>query len=247
MISFTGYEYLLIDACNQFGLDKLLFEERIKWANDNMDKLESLADEADKKPLYLKAVQAIRKAQAGIPSGHLVGFDGVCSGIQIMSALTGCVAGSEATGMVNPNVRADAYTQTTREMENILGGELQVSRKDAKFSLMTTFYGSKLVPTEVFGEGTKELDAFYEAANKVAPGAWEALQDLLASWQSGALAHSWKLPDGFDARIKVMAKKEARIEVDELDHATFTYEFYENQGSKKGLSNVAKQHWLGAQ
>lgn len=239
MISFTGYEYLLIDACNQFGLDKLLFEERIKWANDNMDKLESLADEADKKPLYLKAVQAIRKAQAGIPTGHLVGFDGVCSGIQIMSALTGCVAGSEATGMVNPNVRADAYTQTTREMEKILGGELQVSRKDAKYSLMTSFYGSKVVPTEVFGEGTKELDAFYEAANKVAPGAWEALQDLLASWQSGVLVHSWKLPDGFDARIKVMAKKEARIEVDELDHATFTYEFYENQGSKKGLSNVA--------
>ena len=36
-----------------------------------------------------------------------------------------------------------------------------------------------------------------------------------------------------------MEKKEARIEIDELDHATFTYEFYENNGSKKGLSNVA--------
>lgn len=36
-----------------------------------------------------------------------------------------------------------------------------------------------------------------------------------------------------------MEKKEARIEVDELDHATFTYEFYENEGSKTGLSNAA--------
>jgi hypothetical protein len=36
-----------------------------------------------------------------------------------------------------------------------------------------------------------------------------------------------------------MTKKETRIEVDELDHATFTYEYYENEGSKKGLSNVA--------
>jgi hypothetical protein len=41
-----------------------------------------------------------------------------------------------------------------------------------------------------------------------------------------------------------MTKKEARIEVDELDHATFTYEFYENQGQKSGLSNAAKHSWL---
>ena len=51
--------------------------------------------------------------------------------------------------------------------------------------------------------------------------------------------HRWVLPDGFDARIKVMKKVETRIEVDELDHATFTYEFYENEGTKSGLSNAA--------
>jgi hypothetical protein len=244
MKTFTGYEYLLIDACNQFGLDKLLFEERILWANKNMAELESLADEADKKPLYLKAVQAIRKAQAGIPTGHLVGFDGVCSGIQIMSVLTGCVTGSASTGMINPEERADAYTATTTEMGEILGGDINVSRKDAKYSLMTSFYGSKLVPTAVFGEGTAELDAFYEAANRVAPGAWEALQDLLATWQPHALVHSWKLPDGFDVRIKVMTKVDkknprSRIEIDELEHSTFTYEFKENVGKKHGVSNVA--------
>lgn len=44
------------------------------------------------------------------------------------------------------------------------------------------------------------------------------------------------MPDGYDARVKVMQKKEARIEVDELDHATFTYEFYENAGAKAGIS-----------
>ncbi len=36
-----------------------------------------------------------------------------------------------------------------------------------------------------------------------------------------------------------MTKREVRIEVDELDHATFSYEFFENQGSRTGLSNVA--------
>ena len=101
------------------------------------------------------------------------------------------------------------------------------------------YYGSKKTPKDIFGENTPQLGAFYSAAMQVAPGAWELLQDLLKSWQPYALAHRWKLPDGFDAVVKVMKKAEARIEVDELEHATFTYEFYENEGVKSGLSNVA--------
>lgn len=104
---------------------------------------------------------------------------------------------------------------------------------------MTVFYGSKEQPKLIFGADTPELNAFYEAAVKLAPGAWGLLQDLLNSWQPGALAHRWVLPDGFDARVKVMAQKEIRIEVDELAGCTFTYEFYENVGQKRGLSNVA--------
>lgn len=239
MTTYTGYEYLLIDAASQFGLDKLTFEDRIQWTNDNLTVLESMADEAETKPLYLKAVMAIRKAQQGLPSGHLVGVDGCCSGIQVMSVLTGCEAGAKATGLVDPDVRADAYAACTEAMNVILGGGLEVSRSDAKQALMTSFYGSKAQPKTLFGEDTPELDAFYQAAQTIAPGAWELLQDLLASWQPYALQHEWVLPDGFDARIKVLKKVEARIEVDELDHATFTYEFYENQGSKSGLSNAA--------
>lgn len=242
MKTFTGWQYMLIDLANHFGLDKLLFEERIQWAEANLHNLEQLADQAETKPLYLKAVMAIRKAQKGLPTGHLVGLDACCSGVQIMSAMTGCVEGARSTGMIDPGVRADAYAQTTVIMNQELahqGLSVNVSRKDAKQALMTSYYGSKAMPKDIFGEDTPELNAFYAAAMKVAPGAWELLQDLLASWQPYALSHSWKLPDGYDAVVKVMKKVEARIEVDELDHATFTYEFYENQGAKKGLSNVA--------
>ena len=180
---FTGFEYLLIDLANAFGHDKLLFPERIQWARDNMDNLEALADQAETKPLYVKALLAIRKAQAGQPTGHMVGVDGCCSGIQVMSVLTGCVEGAKSTGLIIPNHRADAYTATTTIMNEILGvgAGVTVSRKDAKQSLMTSFYGSKKTPKDVFGEDTPELAAFYEAARKVAPGAWELLQDLLAS------------------------------------------------------------------
>jgi hypothetical protein len=236
---YSGWQYLLIDAATHYGHDKATFEQRISWAEMNLHQLEALAEFAETKPLYIKAVMAIRKAQAGQPTGHMVGVDGCCSGIQVMSVLTGCEAGARATGLVDPNVRADAYSACTVAMDNILGGGLHVSRKDAKSALMTSFYGSKAQPKIIFGEDTKELAAFYEAAKEIAPGAWELLQDLLASWQPYALQHEWVLPDGFDARIKVMQKKEVRLQVDELDRASFTYEFYENQGSKAGLSNAA--------
>lgn len=247
MQTFTGWQYLLIDAANAFGMDKELFETRIQWVEANLTTLESLVDQADSKPLFYKAILAIRKAQAGQPTGHLVGFDACCSGIQIMSALTGCIAGATATGLIDPTKRADAYGKLKDVMDETLAIDhpialadgVVVSRGQAKEALMTAFYGSKAKPKEIFGEDTPELKAFYKAAYAIAPGAWELLQDLLASWRPYALMHQWKLPDGFDARVKVMVKKEARIEVDELDHATFTYEFYENEGTKSGLSNVA--------
>ena len=239
MKTFTGFEYLCIDIANTFGLDKELFETRIKWTLDHLEELESLSDDAETKPLYIKAVMALRKAQKGIPTGHLVEFDACCSGIQIMSAITGCVSGATATGLVDPDVRADAYTTVTNEMNDMLhhqGISVDTPRSQAKEALMTVMYGSKAKPIEIFGEDTPQLNAFYQAANKVAPGAWELLQDLLAAWQPYVLSHQWKLPDGYDAKVKVMEKKESRIEVDELDHATFTYEYYINEGSKKGIS-----------
>ena len=238
-MNYTGFEYLLIDAANSFGLDKLLFEDRIQWARDHLDQLEALTDKAESAYLFMMSVAAIRKAQKGIPTGHLVALDACCSGMQIMSAITGCLSGARATGLVDPNRRADAYTEQTQRMQVILGNDFNVSRADAKASLMTSFYGSKEQPKLIFGEDTQELAAFYQACMEMAPGAYELLQELLDTWQPYALVHAWKLPDGFDARVKVMKKEECRIEVDELDHASFTYEYYVNQGSKNGLSNVA--------
>lgn len=244
MQKYTGYQYLLIDIANQYGLDKLLFEDRIRWVEDNLGQLETLTNSSDTKtrPLYVKAVMALRKAQQGIPTGHLVGLDSVCSGVQIMSACTGCYEGAKSTGLVDPDVRADAYTRLTGEINLILSQNnvsIHVERAKAKEALMTAVYGSRAKPIEIFGENTPELDAFYKAANTIAPGAMELLDDLINSWNPNTLAHEYKLPDGYDARIKVMVKNSTRIEVDELNHSTFTYEYYENAPKDFGVSNAA--------
>ena len=236
---YSAIEYLCVDIANHYGLDKKLFEERIQWVKDNYTKLETLVSSADVKPLYFKAVQALRAAVAGRPVGHPVALDAVCSGLQIMSALTGCYKGALITGLVDPNVRADAYKSITDAMNTKPGISIQIPRSKAKDAVMKSLYGSSAQPKIIFGEGTPELEAFYTTMGTECEGAWTLLHELLSSWNPGALEHSWTLPDGFDVRVKVMEKVSKRIEVDELNHATFTYEFEVNQGKEKGKSNAA--------
>ena len=244
MKTFTGYEYVMIDVANNapFGLDKLPFEKRLAWTEENEHQLEDIAANEERwkeYPLFVKSVMALRKAQKGIPTGHMVHLDAVCSGMQIASALTGCEAGAAATGLVHPDVRSDAYSEVTDTMNNILGTSVPVSRKDAKQAVMTSLYGSKFVPKQLFGEDTPELAAFNQALMKIAPGASALLQKLIQSWNSEALAHSWTLPDGYQANVKVMVSKTCKIECDELNHATFTYQYDDNEPTEHGLSLAA--------
>ena len=242
MKNFTPYQYLLIDVANQFGLDKERFEDRIAWAESRIETLEEEAHnkgEWKEKPMYLKAVSAVRKAQAGLPTGHTVGFDAVCSGMQIMSALMNCFKGAQATGLVDQDRRADAYTDCTRLMTEELGYELPAARKKVKNAVMTSLYGSKEEPKKEFGDDTPELNAFYKAMYKLCPGACDLLEMLLSSWNPGALTHEWILPDGFYARVKVMQLVETNIEIDELASHTFTYQYVINKGENKGVKNAA--------
>ena len=241
MKEYLPLDYLCIDISNHFGLDKLLFEDRIQWVKDNYAQLEELADKADVKPLYMKAVHELRNVVAGKPTGHIVQLDATCSGIQLLSAMAGCVRGADATGLVS-HKRADAYTDVTREMNKILQlrgmSTIVVPRDDVKRAMMTSVYGSTAVPKEVFGEGDL-LDVFYSAVAVVAPAAFELMTALLHTWQPYALQHSWVMPDNHHVMIKVLEQKETRIEVDELNHATFTTYVTINQGTEKGVANVA--------
>jgi len=239
----TGYDWLLCDIANQHysGLDKLTFDKRIEWTKTNIDslELEVFAEDWKTQPQYIKAVMALRKAQQGIPTGHLVGVDATCSGAQIMSVLTGCHVGAEATGLVNPDRRADLYTDCTAQMNLEPGINVNVPRADIKQALMTVLYGSEKQPEIIFGKDSEELALFYKTVSALVPGAVRLLSVLRNSWQPMALKHSVELPDGFHAHLPVMAQNEAKIEIDELNHSTFQFTWTENLGAEKGLSNIA--------
>lgn len=91
----------------------------------------------------------------------------------------------------------------------------------------------------MFGEGTPEHIAFYNAQEQVCPGASALLPIMINAWQPWAKEHCYTLSDGFEAYVKVTAKAETKIEIDELDHATFKYRYEVNQGTEQGVALAA--------
>lgn len=237
MRKFTGLEYIQIDIANQFGMDKKSWDERISWTKKNDSMLEKLQNMASEPILYASAVHALRDAQNSIPTGFIMGLDATASGIQIMAALMGCPVTAYNTNLTTSPNREDVYQTITDEMNTITGHTYD--RKEIKHPVMTTFYGSKKQPQELFGEKTEELSAFYDSLERFLPGAMECMEDLQSCWQGEALEHSWTMPDGHVVHIPVMEPVDKKIEVDELNHATFTHRAWVNTPSKKGLSLAA--------
>lgn len=235
MKHFTAIEYIAIDIANTFGLDKLNYEDRIQWVRDNLNQLEELTEQAEEPHLYFKAVNAFRKALKGLPVGHTVALDAVCSGLQIMSVLTGDESGCYMTGLIDPDNRTDAYSLVTEHMNEMLDSEIQVPRKDAKQATMTTLYGSTATPKKIFGDGTTEYFAFINVLKQYASGAYWLLQELKKAWNPSAYSHSWYLPDGHYAFVPVMVTKEDRVSVAELDY-TMSVMYQVNEPTDFGIS-----------
>jgi len=241
LIQFTGGQYLMIDIASQYGhgLDKSQFEDRLAWTKEHEDELESLVDDAKKPFQYIAAVLAYRDAQNGIPTGHIVELDAAASGPQIMAALTGCKDTARNTGLIGDKCN-DIYSITLTEVGKILGESMEgISRTEIKYAQMTYYYGSNQKPKALFGEDTPAYKAFHKANFIVAPGACEMRELLLSLWPAYELSYEFTMPDGFHAYIPIMQQTEAEIEVDELDHASFTYTYSVNEGSETGKSTAA--------
>jgi DNA-directed RNA polymerase len=237
MRKFTGLEYLYIDIANQFGLDKESWDTRIKWTKDHMDDLESLTDDADDKPLYIKGVAALRDTQAGIPTGFIMGLDATASGLQIMAALTGCTKSAKCVNLIDTGRREDVYDIIPKQMQKYTS--TKVTRKHAKPAIMTTYYGSKATPRAIFGEHSEELAAFYKALNKRTPGPLQLMKDIQALWEPGTYSYSWTLPDKHVVVADIYDAVDKRIEIDELDHASFTHRMYKNVATEYDVSLAA--------
>lgn len=225
-----GLYWLKVDIANQYGLDKLpTFDLRVEWVDAHLHELEELVDDVkDKnKPLYLKAVYALRDAQAGLPIAHLAGLDAVFSGGQLWGVLTNCRTTCETIGLLG-DICIDPYIQ----LGTYLKGDFV--RDDLKYSIMPYFYGSSRKPEETFGE---EIEQFLELMETKLPGAADGRDLLIGAWNPDALEHRFTLPDGFEVILPSMEKVAHRITC--LDGSSFTHVIKENMPIKHSVSLAA--------
>jgi DNA-directed RNA polymerase len=217
MQTFTGREYLLIDIANCFGLDRTLWDERIQWAEDNHPALEYLDVDAKHPILYRKAVRALRVVDRNEPTNHIMGLDATASGPQMMACLSGCHKTAYEVNLLDSGERKDLYESVAHYMD------MDFDRDKLKIPIMTTFYGSTAQPKAIFGDGSPELQMYYEVLNKRLTGAMRVLNVIQQFWDSLSPYHEWTLPDGHTAFVPVVDTFEKSLEIDELNHLRMSY------------------------
>lgn len=210
MQKFTPREYLKIDIANNFGLDKEDWDTRINWFNANEHQLHELIEEAEEPALYYAGIQAYEAMNQGQPIGYPISLDATSSGLQILAVLTGDRDAAEICNVIDTRHRRDAYTIVYQRMVNKIGENAKIKRADTKDAIMTSLYGSKAVPKQVFGEGVL-LKIFFDTMEESAPAAWELNDAFLNIWNPEAYSNDWVLPDNFHVHVKVMSQVKERI------------------------------------
>ena len=185
--------------------------------------------------MFRKMCNQYLKSMNNLPVDGLVSLDATASGVQIFGALMACEKTCLRTNLIDDGIRHDIYGEASEYM-NTFG--LKTTRSDLKAPLMTHFYGSTEQPKMLFGEGTTELQKFYQFLQDELTGASEGMVDIANCWNPEALEHSWVLPDNHHVIVKVMGQVSKRVAIDELG-STFTYVYYENQASEYGRSLAA--------
>ena len=248
MQTFTPEQYLMIDVANNFGHDKLPWDDRISWFQDNEYNLAELIPQAESPALFVAGIKAYSDHMQGMPISYPISLDATASGAQLLAAMMGCEVSASQCNLVDTGKREDLYTNVYASMDELVeqiaqkmeasgmefeGGKLE--RADVKDAVMTSFYGSKAVPKKYFGEG-EQLARFYESVTTMMPGAWWLNEKLLSLWDPEALAHSWILPDNFHVVVKNMVHVTESVMFLNKPYDVTTLE---NQTSETGLSIVA--------
>lgn len=202
---FTGVEYLQMDIAGSFGLDNKDWDVRLAWFQQHQHDLLGMMKLAKEPALYFAGVQAWEDHLAGRPSGYPVSLDATCSGMQILTVLTGDRLAAALCNVIDVGFRADAYTSLYQSMLALVGQTGLITRDKTKQAILTSLYGSQAIPKQVFGEGVL-LNAFHTTMEKETPAVWELNKTYLAIWDATKTKYSWVLPDNGHVHVLVMGQ-----------------------------------------
>lgn len=184
----NGAYWLAVHLANSFGIDKVSFDERVEWVQNNTAMILSIARDpiglrslwcdADSPFVFLASCFEWASLhnwtsngfpQESFPSALPVSFDGSCNGLQNFSAMLRDEVGGEATGLVPSDKPSDVYAAVAKEAQRISdahGHELsrkwagKWTRKLAKRNTMTVPYGvSRFGMRDQIAQEFREIEA----------------------------------------------------------------------------------------
>lgn len=198
-----GARWLAIHLANVFGVDKVPFADRIKWVQENEERiLDSALDPLDGQRFWTEADSpwcalaacfewAGHKMQGEAFVSHLpIALDGSCNGLQNFSAMLRDPVGGAATNLVPQVKPADIYTQvmnvaaekikSAAEAGNPLAvvWDGRLSRSIVKRPVMTLPYGvtKSGMRNQIVEELRKQgQDDSWDAAQYLADVLWECI------------------------------------------------------------------------
>lgn len=205
MKTFTGKEYLVIDIMNNFGYDKVSFEERLALFKEKLaitkdsltEELYELALHAKEPELAFAGLIAYRDFLNKIPSGYLISFDATASGIQIMSAITADPYGMYGTNLLPLEERQDIYTFLYNEMKNI---NPYITREQVKKTIMIMMYGGTTSAAKHLGS-MKSFTALQNICRRTIPYVYSLMESLMSLQQLEAEEFEWYAPDHFKCKV----------------------------------------------
>lgn len=222
---FSGKDYLKISIANSFGQDKLNWNNRLEWFNENIEPyvsvdssnilLKGLAMNAEEPELAFTGLIAYKKYLAGKPSGYRISLDSTASGMQIMAAITGDTWGMAFTNLGDTGQRADGYTLVYQLMQErykaATGTSLTLTRKDIKAAIMVTLYGGIKSVLESLGNDQIAFNIMNQVLEEYLPRVVALKDELLASID-GSTQYEWYAPDGFQVIAKTFTRSQVEMD-----------------------------------
>ena len=127
-----GIKWLKIHTANLFGIDKVPFEDRIQWVNDNINALLNSAMDpltcdfwtAADKPIqaFAACLELLGVAMEGerYISRIPIALDGSCSGLQHLGAAFRCEVTAKAVNLLPSDQPNDIYQDVANKVQACL-------------------------------------------------------------------------------------------------------------------------------
>lgn len=144
----SGLRWLKIHSANTYGEDKISFDDRVKWFDNNYEKIKSYVEDpfnntewenADYPFIFLSScIDLVEAIQSGKPENYIsylsVALDGSCSGIQHYSRMLRDTEGGEGVNLIPQDKPNDIYGKVSNKLkenlEEIIKGNEKIKIND---------------------------------------------------------------------------------------------------------------------